>query len=250
MKIALTFDVEKDIPHFLDTIFGVKFGLPKILNILEDFNLKATFFCTGNIVKCHPEYIKLIESKSHEIACHGLNHERLNQLNFQECQDLIFQNKKIIEKICDESEVVGFRTPYLKPPKFLFKILDNLEFKYDSSIVSPKKLKYYYYNSIHIQEFHPLNSNFFFRLPLSFRIFQKWIYKKELVILFFHPWEAINIKRILLNHKGALNIIKNIIFRPDRWYNTGNKFIKRFSNFLRDAISKNIEFVTLNQLIN
>ena len=92
MKIALTFDIETDIPHFSDTFFGVKFGLLKILNLLEEYNIKATFFCAGNIVKCHPEYIKLIESKSHEIACHGLNHERLNHINSRKCQDLILKN--------------------------------------------------------------------------------------------------------------------------------------------------------------
>ena len=31
MKIALTFDIERDIPNFLDTYFGVKIGLIKIL---------------------------------------------------------------------------------------------------------------------------------------------------------------------------------------------------------------------------
>ena len=249
MKIALTFDIERDIPHFSDTYFGLKIGLLKILNLLDDFNIKATFFCTGNVAEHHPEYIRLIKSKKHEISCHGLNHERLNHLDFKKCQDLIYRNKKLIEKSCDLPEIIGFRAPYLKPPKFLFKMLDNLGFKYDSSIVSPKKLKYYKYNKVQIQEFHPLNSNFFFRFPLSYPIFRKWLSKKDLVILYFHPWEAINMKKVLLNQKGALNIFKNVVFRPDRWLNTGNSFIKRFNNFLRDAVLKEVDFITLNQLI-
>ena len=45
MKIALTFDIERDIPNFLDTDFGLKIGLIKILNLLDDFQIKSTFFC-------------------------------------------------------------------------------------------------------------------------------------------------------------------------------------------------------------
>lgn len=249
MKIALTFDIESDIPHFSDTFFGVKFGLSKILKILDYYNIKATFFCTGNVVKAYPEYIKLIRRKRHEISCHGLNHERLNQLRYEKCKDVIFRNKELIEKIIDDSNVIGFRAPYLKPPEFLFKILNDLGFKYDSSIVSSKRMKYFQYEGTSIQEFHPLNSNFFFRLPLSIPIFRKWIIKKDLVVLYFHPWEAINMKRILLNQKGVVNLLRNVIFRPDRWYNTGSKFIQRFNDFLREAISKKSEFITLEKLL-
>ena len=35
MKIALTIDIERDIPYVLDTFFGVKKGIPKILELLE-----------------------------------------------------------------------------------------------------------------------------------------------------------------------------------------------------------------------
>ncbi len=143
MKIALTFDIERDIPNFLDTYVGVKVGLLKILKILDNFKVKGTFFCTGNVVEHLPEHIRLIERKGHEIACHGLNHERLDKLNFKKCQEIIYQNKKIIENTCQNSEIIGFRAPKLKTPKFLFRALNNLGFKYDSSIRSPKKLKYY-----------------------------------------------------------------------------------------------------------
>ena len=81
MKIALTIDIERDIPFVLDTFFGVKEGIPRILEILDYYNLKCTFFCTGSIAKKFPESIRTIESKGHEIACHGLNHERLNITN-------------------------------------------------------------------------------------------------------------------------------------------------------------------------
>ena len=73
MKIALTFDIERDNPNFLNTNFGLKIGLLKILKILENFNIKGTFFCTGTVAEQLPEDIRLIERKGHEIACHSLN---------------------------------------------------------------------------------------------------------------------------------------------------------------------------------
>ena len=138
MKIALTFDIERDNPNFLDTYFGLKVGLVEILKILDKFNIKGTFFCTGKVAEQLPEAIRLIERKGHEIACHSLNHERLTQLTFKKCYEVIHQNKILIENITQNSEIIGFRAPYLRPPKFLFKILNNLGFKYDSSITSPR----------------------------------------------------------------------------------------------------------------
>ena len=125
MKIALTFDIESDNPNFLDTYFGLKVGLVKILKILDTFNIKGTFFCTGRVAEQLPETIRLIECRGHEIACHGLNHERLTKLTYQKCYEIIHQSKILIEKACQISEIIGFRAPYLRPPKFLFRILKN-----------------------------------------------------------------------------------------------------------------------------
>ena len=252
MKIALTFDIERDIPTVLDTYFGVKVGLLKILQILDNFNIRGTFFCTGNVVEHLPEHIKLIERKGHEIGCHSLNHERLNQLNFKECREIIYQSKKIIEKTCPNSKIIGFRAPKLRPPKFLFKILSNLGFKYDSSIRSPEKLKYYQTIDNKIQEFHPSNFNILFRLPhpMGDSFIRKWIFKKELVILFFHPFEAIDMKNLIFNIKNVSGIFKNVFFRPDRLSHTGNKFNTGLSNFIKESLSRKAEFVCLNQLIS
>ena len=249
MKIALTFDVERDIPNVLDTYYGVRFGLLKILKILDHFNIKGTFFCTGNVVEHQPDYIRIIERKGHEIACHSLNHERLNQLNFKKCQEIIYQNKKIIEDTCQNSEAIGFRAPYLRPPKFLFRVLNKLGFKYDSSIKSPKKLKYYQGNDYQIQEFHPSNLNIFFRLPMGYSFLRKGFVKKKSLILCFHPWEAVNIKNLMFNQVNTFNRFKNILFRRDRVGNTGNTFITRIRNFIKESVSKKAEFVSLNQLI-
>jgi len=250
MKIVLTFDIEGDIPRVFNSYFGVKIGLLKILKILDEFNIKGTFFCTGNIIKQLPEYVKLIERKNHEIACHSLNHERLNQLDYNKCRQVIYQNKKLIENLCQNSEIIGFRAPYLKPPLFLLKILTELGFKYDSSITTSRNLKKYQIDAYQISEFHPSNSSIFFRFPINLKVLSNWIFKKDLEILYFHPWEAINMKTLIFNQKNLVKKCKNLLIRLDRWIKTGDKFITRLRNFIEEALKKKVEFVTLKDLIN
>jgi peptidoglycan/xylan/chitin deacetylase (PgdA/CDA1 family) len=249
MKIVLTFDIERDIPRVFNSYFGIKIGLLKILEILEKFNIKGTFFCSGNIIKHLPNYINQIESKGHEIACHGLNHERLNLLDYDNCYQLIFENKELLEKICPNSEIIGFRAPYLKAPLFLFKILMKLGFKYDSSISSPKKLRLYQMEVSEIYEFPPSSFNAYFRFPINLRLFFNRFFKKDFIVLYFHPWEAINMRTLILSQNEAIIRYKNLLFRPDRWVNTGEKFLSRLRYFIKNAQSKGVRFVTLKDLI-
>ncbi len=247
MKIALTFDIERDIPNVLDTYLGVKVGLIKILELLDEYNIKGTFFCTGNVAIAYPEYIKLIERKNHEIACHSLNHERLSRLNFRDCRNLIYQNKKILQETCSNSKIIGFRAPYLSPPKFLFNILNNLGFSYDSSFKFHNRIEKNKINAEQIQEFYPLN--LYLRFPFYHFFLKKLIFKKKVLVLFFHPFEAINMKKLISSQINKFNLFKDFIIRPDRWMNTGNLFISKFRHFINEVISMKANFVTLKQLL-
>jgi peptidoglycan/xylan/chitin deacetylase (PgdA/CDA1 family) len=249
MKIALTFDIERDIPGVLNSQFGVKVGLLKILELLEEFKIKSTFFCTGVIVEQFPEYITLIEQQNHEVACHSFGHERMSRLDYDTCFRSIQQNKNILDEHCQISELIGFRAPYLKAPLFLYDILSDLGFKYDSSGNTPRNFKNYQFKDTEILKFPPSNFNAFFRLPLDLRIFFNRIKKRELTILYFHPWEAVDMKSLFFNQKNRFIKYKNILFRPDRWFNTGDAFIKRLRAFITEALSRNLSFIRLNDLV-
>lgn len=250
MKISLTFDIERDFPHVLDTYYGVRIGIQKILDVLEFFEIKGTFFCTGDIALHFADKIKLIEAKGHEIACHSLNHEPLRSLNYRKCYDLISQNKTILENICPKSEILGFRAPYLQPPKELIKILHDLGFKYDSSFRSDKMVDISQLNNYKIQEFHPLSFNSLLRLPFTYSLYRKWLFNKDPIILCYHPWEATSMRKIVLYRIRGLDRLKHIILRPDRIINTGDSFIKRISKFIKESLSINAEFIMLKQLLD
>ena len=48
---------------------------PKILEILDKYNIKATFFVVGYNVKAHPEIVKQAYEAGHYIANHGYSHK-------------------------------------------------------------------------------------------------------------------------------------------------------------------------------
>ena len=48
-----------------------------ILNLLDKYNTKATFFVLGEVARRQPDLIRLIYSKGHEIASHGMSHKPL-----------------------------------------------------------------------------------------------------------------------------------------------------------------------------
>ncbi len=51
---------------------------PHILDILDKYNIKATFFVLGNRVKANPEIVKRAYEEGHYIANHGYSHKYKN----------------------------------------------------------------------------------------------------------------------------------------------------------------------------
>ena len=49
-------------------------GLEKILDVLKNNGVSATFFCTANFANGAPKLIKRIFEEGHEVACHGVDH--------------------------------------------------------------------------------------------------------------------------------------------------------------------------------
>jgi len=70
---SLIFDVEQ--------LGGVRYGLPRILNLLDKYNIKATFFITNLMKKVYRNVLEEIRGRGHEVGIHGLYHEYLSSFN-------------------------------------------------------------------------------------------------------------------------------------------------------------------------
>lgn len=70
---------------------------PKVLDILEEENVKATFFVIGKSVENYPEIVKRTYEEGHYIANHGYSHN--NKILYKSEQSFINEIKKTDEAI-------------------------------------------------------------------------------------------------------------------------------------------------------
>jgi peptidoglycan/xylan/chitin deacetylase (PgdA/CDA1 family) len=78
---------------------------PFVLNILKQYNAKATFFCIGDNIRKHPDVFDQVKADGHAIGNHTYNH-----LKGWETDD-----KTYVENFLQADELIGsnlFRPPY------------------------------------------------------------------------------------------------------------------------------------------
>lgn len=118
-----------------------KEGLPMLLDLYDRYEVKATFFYIANFAKQHPEIVKMVQAKGHEIACHGLTHQHekaFDVMPYEEQLEHLTTAKRILEDIVGE-EIVSFRAPALRVNFDTPRALIDAGFKYDSS-VAPQRM--------------------------------------------------------------------------------------------------------------
>src|SRR3989344_558841 len=120
------------------TVFSYTKGLKILLDKLEEYNLKSTITLVASYVKyISQEDIERL--KNHYIGCHGLYHNRTFLIvpNYEKKLKLE-QAKNIIESAFN-IEVSFFRAPTLQRPGNLFELLEEKNYKYDSSIIDVQR---------------------------------------------------------------------------------------------------------------
>jgi len=108
----------------------------RILDILDRFAVKATFFVLGWVAEKVPNLVREIQARGHEIACHGYFHELIYSIGSDHFRQDIREAKNILENICGTT-IIGYRAPsYSITAKSLWAldILIEEGFHYDSSI--------------------------------------------------------------------------------------------------------------------
>ncbi|WCK55798.1 polysaccharide deacetylase family protein [Aneurinibacillus sp. Ricciae_BoGa-3] len=108
-EVALTFD---DGPDHLYT--------PRILDILREKGVKATFFVVGTQVSYIPFVLKRIAQEGHEIGNHSWSHPDLSRLTTSE----VIQQIQTTEQ--EAHRTAGYRTTLFRPPFGLFTKADLL----------------------------------------------------------------------------------------------------------------------------
>lgn len=90
--------------------YGPKTGLPRILKMLDAHNIKATFYVPGWTAEQHPQIIKELADRGHEIGFHGYEHEEKGANSREEEEAIMDRAEKCLRDIAGV-QPVGHRGP-------------------------------------------------------------------------------------------------------------------------------------------
>ena len=154
------FDVETDIGSWGFTYNGVEKGIDKVLQLLGNSNVPATFFWVGDTARRYPEICRRT-GEHHEVGCHSLYHENVGPPLFdvpgvqpvlpEEIPHRIELNTNIVAK-CIGRQPRAFRSPRLFGGTQVVNVLEDLGYETDAS------LPMYFYTKP-LEPYHPDRSD-------------------------------------------------------------------------------------------
>jgi peptidoglycan-N-acetylglucosamine deacetylase len=141
--VALTFDFDADSAYLSDGktassasasrwLYGPLEGVPRILRLLDKYQLPATFFIPGATCDHHSEATRSIAAAGHEVGHHGYYHEAPNQLDERQEREVIERGIDALERIAGVTPR-GYRSPSWELSDKTFSLLEEFGFVYDAS---------------------------------------------------------------------------------------------------------------------
>jgi len=234
LRVAFTVDLEPDCPPFLWGWRGVEEGMPRLLAMLRDERVRATFFTTGDAARRFPDTVNELLADGHELACHGMSHRAFPDLTRDEARAEIEESAAILRQF---GPVTSFRAPYLRFPEEYVDLVEANGFTLDSS---HGKYKLAYYRSrLRGQQHSRLTrvaasmTSSVLRIP---RVLRTPILRalSSPVVLFVHPWEFVDLTREQL--------------RWDCRFRTGDVALACARDVLRDYAGRGARWITMREL--
>jgi peptidoglycan-N-acetylglucosamine deacetylase len=114
----------------------------RLLAFLADRAVRGTVFVVGELAEDHPELVREVADRGHEIALHAWRHVPLTQLDAATFRSDTEKGKALLEDLTGR-EVVGFRAPIfslVRSTVWAADILGELGFSYSSSVLPAKSL--------------------------------------------------------------------------------------------------------------
>jgi polysaccharide deacetylase family protein (PEP-CTERM system associated) len=188
----------------------------KALDLLDEYDISATFFVLGSIADDMPELVREIADRGHEVASKGYFHHSISHFSREEFRDDVTRSREALERAAG-SHIHGFRIGhqwFAPDDLWALDVLAEEGFAYDSS-VRPLFRRYarepwrrkphrHRLDGGEIWEF-PLTSwtMFGWSLPISggnyFRQLPHWMIRRAVAswvktgsspfLMYFHVWE-------------------------------------------------------------
>ena len=77
----------------------IEHNVQRILALLAERQIRATFFTLGWIAERHPSVVRAIVTGGHELASHGHGHERASDLDEKAFREDVVRAKSVLEDI-------------------------------------------------------------------------------------------------------------------------------------------------------
>ncbi len=184
--ICLSFDVDAlsvwfGYPHATPAMlsrgeYGVRVGVPRILQLLKRYNLPATFFIPGHTIESFPETAATILEAGHEIAHHSYAHiDPSQQTPDEERQDM----ERALHTLTKLGVTpLGYRSPSADYSALTLALLDEYGFGYDSSLMTDDFRPYHPRLGDRVSQQSPLVKGAearLWELPICFE-FDDWVH--------------------------------------------------------------------------
>ena len=156
--------------------------VPHVLNVLDELNLKITFFIVGKDTESEEnrKYLRMITERGHEVGNHSYNHESwLQTYSYEKIEKEIREAEEVIETVTGQRPI-GFRGPGFSWSKDLLKVLESRGYKYDASTLptylGPLARMYYFKKSNLSKEEKKARKELFGKFSEGFRSLKpyKW----------------------------------------------------------------------------
>lgn len=100
---------EKKVALSFDATWGAEYT-PRLLAILQQHNIKSTFFLTNIWLEKYPDVAKEIAAAGHEIGLHSKSHPHFTALSDAEMTRELQENSALVE------EITGYKAELFRPP--------------------------------------------------------------------------------------------------------------------------------------
>jgi peptidoglycan/xylan/chitin deacetylase (PgdA/CDA1 family) len=116
-----------------ERLYGLSRGLPRILAVLAEFDVPATFYVPGVTAERHPDAVRSIAAAGHELAHHGHTHRRPDALSAAEQRAEIGDGVAALAAF--GAAPCGYRAPGWELTPVTLDLLVEHGFAYDSSLM-------------------------------------------------------------------------------------------------------------------
>ncbi len=115
--------------------FGPATAMPRILELLDHFRIRAGFFIVGKVAEEYPELVGEVHRRGHEVAHHSYAHVSPVRLGPEGTRADFLRAEQILSRVTGTAPR-GFRSPAADITETCWELLTELQYAYDSSLMT------------------------------------------------------------------------------------------------------------------